>query len=273
MPINPLMCPKFVDYLNIIDNMYRLGWDERNGGNVSVLFDQYEVDEYLGGGKEIIREIPLPVRADPILKGRVFVFTGTGRYFRNTKADPASNVGIIRISDDLKKAEVLYGFEGNGRFTSEIYAHLDCHATRLKIDPNHHVVMHTHPTNLLVMTHMHPLDEKSFTLDLWRTMTECIVVFPEGVGVLPWMLCGTNEIGTATAEKMKEYRVVVWSLHGVYGCGDTIDEAFGLIETVEKGAELYLKTKLYHEVNTITDDELKEVANLFKVEAHEGYLK
>lgn len=273
MNINPLNCQKFVDYLSIIDNMYRLGWDERNGGNVSVLFDQSEVDEYLGSAKDVIREIELPFKADPILRGRVFAFTGTGRYFRNTKADPSHNVGILRVSDDLTKAEILYGFEDGGRFTSEIYAHLDCHATRLKIDPHHHVVMHTHPTNLLVMTHMHPLDERSFTLDLWRTMTECIVVFPEGVGVLPWMLCGTDSIGTATAEKMKEYRVVVWSLHGVYGCGDTIDEAFGLIETVEKGADLYLKAHQFKELNTITDDELWQVANLFKVTPHRGYLK
>ena len=33
------------------------------------------------------------------------------------------------------------------------------------------------------------------------------------------MVCGTNEIGAATAEKMKKYRLVVWTNHGIYGCG------------------------------------------------------
>ena len=28
-------------------NMYRLGWDERNGGNISYLLDEAEVSEYL----------------------------------------------------------------------------------------------------------------------------------------------------------------------------------------------------------------------------------
>lgn len=28
-------------------NMYRLGWDERNGGNISYLLDEREVAEYL----------------------------------------------------------------------------------------------------------------------------------------------------------------------------------------------------------------------------------
>ena len=45
--------------------------------------------------------------------------------------------------------------------------------------------------------------------------TECIVVFPDGVSVLPWMLCGTNEIGEATRDKMASARLVVWAQHGL----------------------------------------------------------
>ena len=30
-------------------NMYRLGWDERNGGNISYMLDENEVAEYLNG--------------------------------------------------------------------------------------------------------------------------------------------------------------------------------------------------------------------------------
>jgi len=268
-----LDCPAINEYLNIIDTMYHLGWDERNGGNVSIIIDQKDVETYFDNAKNVIREISLPLTVDPLLEGKVFAFTGTGRYFRNTKGDPSHNIGVFKIKDDLKTAQLLYGFEDDGCFTSEIYAHLLCHATRLKIDPKHHVVMHTHPTNLLIMSHVHDLDEKSFTVDLWRSMSECIVVFPEGVGVLPWMLCGTNDIGEATAKKMNETRVVVWALHGVYGCGESIDEAFGLIETVEKGAELYLGYSSRKEVNIITDSNLKELADAFHIIPHEGYLR
>ena len=42
-----LDCRTFQDYLEIIDNMYRLGWDERNGGNISVPLDKPDVEEYL----------------------------------------------------------------------------------------------------------------------------------------------------------------------------------------------------------------------------------
>ena len=119
-----LDCRRFQDYLEIIDNMYRLGWDERNGGNISLLLDPCDVDAYLDGGKKVIREIPLPLEVDPILVGRVFAITGTGRYFRNTKAHPSENTGVIRIKEDRKTAEVLWGFDNGSKFTSEIFAHM-----------------------------------------------------------------------------------------------------------------------------------------------------
>ena len=39
-------------------NMYRLGWDERNGGNISYLLNEKEVAEYLDLNK-VLRTIPL----------------------------------------------------------------------------------------------------------------------------------------------------------------------------------------------------------------------
>lgn len=86
--------------------------------------------------------------------------------------------------------------------------------------------------------------------------TECIVVFPDGVNVLPWMLCGTNEIGRATVEKMQTARLVVWAQHGIYGAGKDLDETFGLIETAEKAAEIYMKIAHLPLVNTITGDQM-----------------
>ena len=58
----------------------------------------------------------------------------------------------------------------------------------------------------------------------------------------------------------------------IYGAGKTMDEAFGLIETVEKAAELYLKTAHLPRVNTITDEQLKIIADGFHLKAKEGWL-
>ncbi len=253
-----------------VDNMYRLGWDERNGGNISYLIPEEEVAQYMDI-HHVKRTIPLGFDAKELI-GKYFLVTGTGKYFKNVIGSPETNLGLFRIAKDGRNAELLWGYEDGGKFTSELPAHLMSHMERLKVDPENRVIMHTHPTNLLAMTYVHELDTNKFTHTLWQMSTECIVVFPDGVEVLPWMLCGTNEIGVATAEKMKSARVVVWAMHGIYGAGKTLDETFGLIETVEKAADIYIKTAHLLRLNTITDCQLKELAAFFKVKVKKGIL-
>lgn len=251
-------------------NMYRLGWDERNGGNISYLLDENEVKKYLNLNK-VIRIIPTGFDAT-LLIGKIFIVTGTGKYFKNVANSPETNLGIIRIAKDGKNAELLWGFSDGGKFTSEFPAHMMSHIARLSVDPENKVVIHSHPTHTLAMNFVHELDEKKFTHSLWEMCTECIVVFPEGVGVLPWLLCGTNSIGEATAEKMKKFRLVIWAMHGIYGAGKTIDETFGLIETVEKAAQVYMLTANLPRKNTITDDQMRELAEYFKVDFRKDFL-
>ena len=267
---NILNAPFIEEMKRITANMYRQGWDERNGGNISVMIDEDKLAEYLDLSK-VIRTIPTGFHAEPLI-GKYFMVTGTGKYFKNVEVDPETNLGIIRIAEDGETAELMWGYADGGRFTSELPAHLMSHMSRLAINPDNRVIMHCHPTYTLAMNFVHALDEKELTHSLWQMCTECMVVFPDGIGVLPWMLCGTNEIGIATAEKMKEFRLVVWGLHGIYGCGKDIDEAFGLIETVEKAAQLYMLSAHLPRVNTINDDQLREIAKGFGLSFREDFL-
>lgn len=266
---NILTAPFLKEMCKTASNMYRLGWDERNGGNISYLLKEEEVAEYLDLNK-VIRTIPLmgvnevDFDASP-LEGKIFIVTGTGKYFKNVEDDPETNLGIVRIGKGGKEVELLWGFKDGGRPTSEFPAHMMSHIARLSVDHENRVVMHSHPTNTLAMNYVHELDEKKFTHTLWEMCTECIVVFPDGVGVLPWMLCGTTEIGVATANKMKEFRLVVWAMHGIYGAGKTLDETFGLIETVEKAAQIYMLTAHLPRKNTIKDEDMLKLLELFKV--------
>lgn len=262
--------PFVVEMAKITANMYRLGWDERNGGNISYMLEKEEVAEYLDLS-QVIRTIPTGFQADALI-GKIFMVTGTGKYFKNVMDDPETNLGIIRIGEDGCTAELLWGYKGGGKFTSELPAHLMSHMARMSVDPTNRVVMHCHPTYTLAMNYVHELDEKKFTHTLWEMCTECIVVFPDGIGVLPWMLCGTNSIGEATAAKMKEFRLVVWGMHGIYGVGKNLDEAFGLIETVEKAAQIYMLTAHLPRVNTIRDEEMKELAEYFGVDYRKDFL-
>ena len=265
-----LNAPYVVEMIRTTTNMYNHGWDERNGGNISLLLDEAEVSEYLDVSA-VIRDIPTGFEA-PTLDGKYFLVTGTGKYFKNVQYDPACNLGVVRITDGGKNAQLLWGFTDGGKFTSEFPAHMMSHAARLAVNPDNRVVMHCHPANLLAMTYVHDLDTKAFTRTLWQMCTECIVVFPDGVNVLPWMLCGTNEIGEATAEQMKTARLVVWSQHGIYGAGKDLDETFGLIETAEKAAEIYMKIAHLPLVTTITDEQLLLMEGRFGIKAREGWL-
>jgi len=265
-----LKAPFMTEMIRTASNMYAHGWDERNGGNISMLLDEAELAEYLDLNN-VVRTIPTGFQL-PEMDGRYLLVTGTGKYFKNMQYRPKQDLGVLRMADGGQSAQLLWGYSDGGRFTSELPAHLMSHAARLKADPQHRVVTHCHPTNLLAMTFVHSLDEREFTHTLWQMITECVFVFPDGIGVLPWMLCGTNEIGLATAEKMKDFRLVVWAQHGIYGTGSSLDEAFGLIETAEKAAEVYLKIAHLPCLNTITDEQLRVTADYFKVKIKEGWL-
>ncbi|MBQ9564245.1 MAG: rhamnulose-1-phosphate aldolase [Synergistaceae bacterium] len=265
-----LTAPFLVEMVRTATNMYAHGWDERNGGNISLMLDEGDAAGYLDTAK-VLRTLQTGFNA-PELDGKIFLVTGTGKYFKNVQYAPDVNLGIVRLKNRGAAAELLWGFSDGGTFTSEFPAHMMSHAARLKTNPENRVVMHCHPTNLLAMTYVHTLDERAFTRTLWQMCTECIVVFPDGVNVLPWMLCGTNEIGEATAQKMRTSRLVVWSQHGIYGAGRDLDETFGLIETAEKAAEIYMKIAHLPLVNTITDEQMHQLEKRFGVKAREGYL-
>ena len=259
------------EMIEVTTNLYRLGWDERNGGNISYLLEENEVLPFLNP-TEVIREIPMIFDAIS-LAGKYFIVTGSGKYFKNVQANPAENLGIIRVKEDGKTLQLLWGLENGAVPTSELPSHFMSHMARLEVDPENRIIMHNHATHLLAMSFTHDLDEKAFTRTLWQMCTECLVVFPEGVSILPWIVPGTTEIGEATAAKMKETRLVLWPQHGIYGAGKDMDEVFGLIETAEKAAEVYTYVCAQGGIKqTISDENLRLLADSFGVTPREGYL-
>ena len=266
---NILKAPFVKQMCDATSNMYRLGWDERNGGNISYMLEESELAKYIKLDR-VIRTIPIGFDASELI-GKIFIVTGTGKYFKNVEKDPETNLGIVRIGADGTTAELLWGYKDGGKFTSEFPAHIMSHISRLKVDPKHRIVMHSHPIYTIAMNTVCSTNEKEFTHKLWQSNTEAVVVFPDGVGVLPCMICGTNEIGIATAEKMKNFRLVVWTNHGIYGTGRDMDEAFGLIETVEKTAQIYMLS-LGHAINIIPDEIIKGLADLWNLTPMPGVL-
>jgi rhamnulose-1-phosphate aldolase len=259
--------------IKVINDMWLKGWDERNGGNVSYRIlpdDIASVAHELTGTRQM--ELFPPV---PELAGNYFLVTGSGKYFRNVSLEPEVNLGLIRIAADGQSYTILWGLADGARPTSELPAHLLSHiARRHATEGQSRVVIHTHATNLIALSYVLELNTAKFTKWLWEMSTECLVVFPEGIGVIPWMTPGQTAIGQATAEQMIKHAMVLWPFHGVFGTGKDLDEAFGLIDTAEKAAEILVKVlAMGGKRQTITDEQLHDLAAAFKVQPMAGILK
>jgi rhamnulose-1-phosphate aldolase len=138
----------------------------------------------------------------------------------------------------------------------------------------HRVIYHAHTTNVIALTFVLPLEDKVFTRELWEMATECPVVFPDGIGVVPWMVPGGREIAVATSELMKKYDVAIWAHHGMFASGEDFDLTFGLMHTVEKSAEILVKmlSMQPNKRQTITSQNLRDLARDFHVTLPEEFL-
>jgi rhamnulose-1-phosphate aldolase len=118
------------------------------------------------------------------------------------------------------------------------------------------------------------LTDAAFTKELWGMATECPVVFPRGVGVLPWMVPGGTEIAKASGEIVKKHDVLIWAHHGAFCVGTDFDSTFGLMDTVEKAAEISVKVRsIGGAQRRITASEFRTLAEKFQVTLPEEYLR
>ena len=229
------------EFIDTCERGWQLGFHERNGGNLSYRISEADIAEVMDDLDRSGEFVELGTSV-PALGGEYFMVTGSGKYFCHAKEAPEDTICIIEVSADGEKYRVVWGLVKGGRPTSELPTHLMNHEVKkLASGGNNRVIYHCHPSNIIAMTFVLPLEDKVFTRELWEMITECPVVFPRGVGVVPWMVCGGREIGVYTAEKMKEYDVAIWAHHGIFCAGADFDIAFGLAHTVEKSAEIYMK--------------------------------
>ena len=253
---------------------YLQGWHERNGGNLSYRIKPEEVDEVK---EELCFDKPWqPIGTSvPGLAGEYFLVTGSGKYFRNIAVDPEACLAIIELDDKGVNYRIRWGLVEGGRPTRELPTHLMNHEVKKKLtNGRHRVIYHAHTTNTIALTFVLPLDDKVFTRELWESATECPVVFPDGVGVVGWMVPGGREIAVKTAELMKKYDVVIWAHHGMFCSGEDFDLTFGLLHTVEKSAEILVKVMSMapRKLQTITPDDFRAVAKDFHVTLPEEFL-
>jgi len=266
-------------YARMAMDGFKQGWHERNGGNFSYRMKPEEVEEVrddfnYDGEWRVIGWQENDESAFPGLAGEFFMVSGSGKYFRNIELSPEENVCIIERNEKGDRYRIVWGLVGGGMPTSELPTHLGNLEVIKARDPQLRVVYHCHPANIIALTFVLPLDSRVFTREIFESITECAIVFPEGIGIVPWVVCGGRQIGEMTAEIMKTQDVAVWAHHGAFCCGRDFDLAFGLMHTVEKAAEILVKVMSMSptKLNTITADQFRELNKPFGVQINEKFL-
>ncbi len=264
-------------FIKVADMGWQMGWHEINGGNMSYRMTDEETEVLLpyftkdGEWKEIGKCVSVPDFA-----GKYFIITGSGKYFQNIKDNPEDSLCIIKINDDGFKYKIVWGLVNGGRPTSEISAHLLTHSIKSKAtDGKYRVVYHSHPKYINVLTYVLPLKSEVFTRELWEMMTECSIVFPNGVGVMEWLVPCCEEIGIATGKLMEKYDAVVWAHHGLVCSGETLDMAFGIMHTIEKAAEMLVNVLQItggNKAQTITPQNFRKIEKDFNLDFSEEFL-
>ena len=264
------------------------GWHERNGGNLTYRLTPEDVDacapffygEAQGAAQNTSASagawVDLGIQA-PSLGGQYFLSTGSGKYMRNVADELSDAAGIVELNADGSAYRVVWGLENGGKPTSELPTHVMNHAVRAQAtDGANRVIYHAHCPNVIALSTLIAPGARQWTRILWKSMTECIVVFPDGVGVVPWMVPGGADIARATSQLMDRFAACVWTQHGLFGSGASFDEAFGLMHTIEKSAMLYLVAKAANggaePAFLISDDELRAVCNDFNVQPADEFL-
>ena len=260
-------------FTRICTEAYQQGWHERNGGNLSYRMREKEVEEV----RDLLNEEAQWQDIDgcvPKLANEYFMVTGSGKYMKNVQRDFADNVAIIRVNEDGTKYKIVWGLVNGGRPTSELSSHLMNLEVLKQRDDGLRVVYHAHPANTVALTFVLPVDGEVFTREIWEMETECPVVFPQGIGVVPWMVPGGKGIAVKTAEIMKRQNVAIWYHHGMFVCGHDFDEAYGLMETVEKAAEMLVKVMSMSDrkLNTVTPEGFRQIARQYHLQLDERYL-
>lgn len=228
-------------FVRMVTDGWELNFHERNGGNASYRMKPEEVEEIKDSLDFSKPWVEIGETATN-LANEFFIVTGSGKYFRNVQLDPADTCCIIEIDASGSRYRVVWGLVNGGKPTSELPAHILNHSVKCEATGGtHRVLYHGHPANVIALTFVLPLNDEVFTRELWEMITECPMIFPEGVGVLEWMVPGSDHIAQATSEKMKKYDVVIWAHHGMFASGVDFDSTIGLFHLVEKSAEVLVK--------------------------------
>lgn len=243
--------------------LWQKGWAERNGGNITVNITEFVDDE--------IRQMPAISAVTPIgttlpnLKGCYFYCKGTNMRMRDLARWPMENGSIIHILDDCANYVIIA--DNPVRPTSELPSHLSVHNYLIGKGSPYKASVHTHPIELIALTHCKKYLEKDVaTKMLWSMIPETKAFCPRGLGIIPYKLPSSVELADATIKELEDYDVVMWEKHGVFAVDCDVMQAFDQIDVLNKSALIYIAAKnMGFEPDGMSDEQMKEMSVAFNL--------
>ena len=241
--------------------LWQKGWAERNGGNITINVTEFVDDE--------IRQMPAisePKQIGatlPHLKGCYFFCKGTQKRMRDLARWPMENGSIIRICDDCASYVIIA--DQPVIPTSEVASHLTVHNTLIAEGGYKKATVHTHPIELVAMSHTKKFLEKDVLTNLlWSMIPETKAFCPRGLGIVPYKMPSSVELADATLEELKDYDVVMWEKHGVFAVGLDVMDAFDQIDVLTKSAQIYINARcMGFEPDGMSAAQMKELTEAF----------
>ena len=248
--------------------LWQKGWAERNGGNIVI-----NVTDQLNPQLVRLPQCDSPTAQIaigttlPNLKGCYFFCKGTNRRMRDLARWPMDNGSIIRILDDCAHYEIIA--DKPVMPTSELPSHLSVHNYLIGKGSPYKASLHTHPIELVAMTHHRPFLEKDvLTQILWSMIPETRAFCPKGLGIVPYLLPSSVALGEATLNPLDEgYDVVMWEKHGVFAVDTDIMAAFDQVDVLNKAAQIYMSARsMGFEPEGMSEAQMQELAKVFRLE-------
>lgn len=260
----PLLREKVEEVAEVAGYLWQKGWAERNGGNITVNVTEC-IDDGMRGMPAISGPFPLGTVL-PHLKGCWFYCKGTQKRMRDLARDPMANGSIIRIKDNCAEYEIVADLPVKP--TSELPSHLSVHDYLIGKGSSYRAVMHTHPIELVAISHNRKFLEKDVaTKILWSMIPETKAFCPRGLGMVPYMLPGSIALAEATIAALDEdYDVVMWEKHGVLAVEEDIMSAFDQVDVLNKSAQIWIASKnLGFDPEGMSDAQMKEISDVFNL--------
>lgn len=264
------------DISEIAGYISQCGWAEANAGNIS-----FNVTDLIKKKVESKTTEIYKFKKEYIhLKNSYIWMTGTGVRMRDLALDTENLSLIVNILDDgigykvykisefIKiKRPLKKDLYPEIKPTSELPTHLAIHNYIREKKMTEKIILHTHPAEMIALTQIKKLKSaEKINKVLWGIHPEIKIFLPEGIGLVPYTLPGTEKIAELTIKALENHKVVLWEKHGCIAISEDIIRAFDKIETIVKSAKIFFMCKSAgFKPECITDAQIKEIA--------EDYLK